>query len=88
MPAIPENEVDEISDFGGSDAGNEKNAEVGGAVATKEEAREHVQEKIETSIIADMLGDYVKKMVKVHQFMLTLVLRRRFLRKQKANLKL
>ena len=87
MPAIPENEVDEISDFGGSDAGNEK-VEVGGAVTTKEEAREHVQEKIETSVIADMLGDYVKKMVKVHQFMLTLVLRKRFLRKQKANLKL
>ena len=44
-----------------------------------------MKEKIESTVVSDMLKDYIGKVVRVHQFMLMLVLRRRFLRKLKAT---
>ena len=55
---------------------------------SKEEAKEYVQAKIESSVILDILRDHVSKIVRVHQFLLTIVLRRRFKRKVKAIAKL
>ena len=55
---------------------------------SKEEAKEYVQTKIESSVILDILRDHVSKIVRVHQFLLTIVLRRRFKRKVKAIAKL
>ena len=81
-----QDEVDQISDFGSEEADqNERNLRV---VSTKEEAREFCMEKVETGVIADMLRSYVGKIVRVQQFLLTLVLRKRFLRKQRAILKI
>lgn len=96
MEAIAEakrsDEVDEISDFGSEDNDIKKNknfeTKVEGNVSTKKEAREHVQASIESSVIANLLKDHVGKIVRVHRFMLMLVLRRRFLRKIKAIAKI
>ena len=43
-----------------------------------------MQASIESSVILDILKDHVGKIVRVHKFMLMVVLRRRFLRKLKA----
>ena len=88
MEAIAEakrsDEVDEISDFGSEENYNNKNDANQGVLNNKTEAQEHVQASVESSVILDMLKDHVGKIVRVHQFMLTLVLRRRFKRKLKA----
>ena len=74
-----QDEVDEISDFGSEN--NDDIVKDKRTVATKEEARESVQAMVESSVIKSLLQDQVSKIVRVHQFMLMLVLRRRFLRK-------
>lgn len=43
-----------------------------------------MQTNIESNVIMNMLRDHVNKIVRVHQFILMLVLRKRFLRKTKA----
>ena len=51
---------------------------------TKEEAREYVHETVESQVVADMLRDYMRKIVKVHGFLLTIVLSKRMKRKLRA----
>jgi len=77
-----QDEVDEISDFGSEN--NDDIVKDKRTVATKEEARESVQTMVESSVIKSLLQDQVSKIVRVHQFMLMLVLRRRFLSKLQA----
>ena len=76
-------EVDEISDFGACED-DQAVATKENAVKTKEEAREHVQETIESQVVADMLRDYMRKIVKVHGFLLSIVLSKRLKRKLRA----
>ena len=63
--AMGSDEVDEISDFGSEEAQGNK------TVGTKEEAREFLQDKIESTVIMDILKDYLRKIVRVQQFLLT-----------------
>lgn len=47
-----------------------------------------MQAKVEATVISDILRSYVSKVVRVHTFLLTIVLRKRFKRKCAANAKL
>ena len=57
-------------------------------MASKEEARNFVKDKIEYRVVVGILRNYLAKMIRVQQFLLTIVLRKRFKRKRAATLKL
>jgi len=99
IEAIPEakrsDEVDEneISDFGSEEADQvlPLAVEVEGQVESKEEAEGYIMERVETTVVTDMLKELlslmtrnISRMAKVHQWLLMLVLRKRFLRKREA----
>jgi len=78
-------EVDQISDFGSEEA--EENAK-NERISTKEEARTFVKDRLESDIVGKMIRDTLSKVLRVSQFILTLVLRKRFLRTRRANARL
>lgn len=57
-------------------------------IKTKAEARTFVQDKVESSVVVDFLRDYLRKTLLVHRWILTLVLRKRFLKKRASIAKL
>ena len=82
--AKKQDEVDEISDFGAAEDNDQAPATKENSVTTKEEAREHVTEQIESAVVADILRDYLRKMIRVQGFLLTIVLSKRHKKKVKA----
>lgn len=75
-----EDEVDQTSEMG-----SEENV---GFLTTKAEAREHLYALIESQAATELLTDYLRKILTVRDFLLTSILRKRFLRKRKAVPKL
>ena len=53
-------------------------------VRTKREYADHMTDHVETSCIMNYLKDYMMKVRKVHSFLITIIHRRRFLKKRES----
>ena len=86
-----DSQANQISDLESIKEDEEESDEFGlnrKIVRSKQEYEDHVFEKIEDTVVTDMLKDYLSKMLKIKEFLTEIALRRRFKKKQRAIIKI